>query len=211
MVKPSSSSDFGRPLSSILLAKCLPTHLWSCHDLESAAMIDDEHGRGIFYGSMILKCLGPKVIRHLMSCQDRRSSAWAAAWHAMSPEVEVFPASLCRWVVFRDVSMESVSLNEFWISKNTPKTHQPHRNHFDKFSGDFVPKKKVCRNEEKNLNKKNPPVRWSGSSCGAATIVAGQGPYGPWGGFFTEGCVFFFLVCHTSKTPRKRQLNNLES
>ena len=38
-----------------------------------------------------------------MSCQDRRSSAWAAAWHAMSPEVEVggLVMSLSRWAMFR--------------------------------------------------------------------------------------------------------------
>ncbi len=74
----------------------------------------------------------------------------------------------------------------FWMNFESPKhTHTSHTaitfTNFKYFEVDFVPTKPA------ELGKTSTKT---GSSCGAATIVAGQGP---WGGFFVG--VFFVLFC----------------
>lgn len=140
-----------------------------------------------------------------MSCQDRRSSAWAAAWHAMSPEVEVggLVMSLTRWAMFRWNRDFEWILNLQKHTKNTPATATPQS--LWQISGDFVPRK-PCRNEDFTSTKTS-QHRWPGSSCGAATIVAGQGPY--WLRWLLYwGVSFFFLVCGL-KNPKEAAIEQL--
>ena len=93
-----------------------------------------------------------------MSCQDRRSSAWAAAWHAMSPEVEVggLVMSLSRWAMFRWNRDFEWILNLQKHTKNTPATRAtPQSLRLRQISGDFVPRQ-PAEMKEKTSTKTSP-------------------------------------------------------
>lgn len=85
------------------------------------AMIDDEHGRSIFYGSMILKCLGDPP-SHVMPGSSKFCLGSSMARHVSGSR-----GWRPRYVVdsLSDVSMESW----FWMNFESPKTHQKHTSH----------------------------------------------------------------------------------
>lgn len=166
------------------------------------AMIDDEHGRGIFYGSMILKCLGDPP-SHVMPGSSKFCLGSSMARHVSGSR-----GWRPRYVVesLSDVSMESW----FWMNFESPKTHQPHQphhNHLDLDKFQVISFPDSLQKWRKKPQQKHPPVRWPGSSCGAATIVAGQGPY--WLRWLLYwGVSFFFLVCGL-KNPKEAAIEQL--
>ena len=198
--------------------------LWAVYYLQSASQLTCEAAMiwsqsndrwSIF---MALWSLSPWVVHHLMSCQDRRSSAWAAAWHAMSPEVEVcgLVMSLSRFSGCFDGIVREFE----WIlnlQKHT-KTHQPqqpqqpHHNHFDKFSGDFVPKKKALQKFAKHINKNIPPFDGQAQAAVLPRLLLVRDPTDFLVASLLRGVSFFFLVCglKSFKEAAIEQLGELE-
>lgn len=155
------------------------------------AMIDDR-----FYGSMILKSLGGPP-SHVMPGSSKFCLGSSMARH-VSGSRGLRP----RYVVESFFGMFRWNRSWVWMNFESPKTHQntpataataatPQSlwQIFRWFRSKKESPAEICQAHQ----QKHPPVRWPGSSCGAATIVAGQGPYWFFGGFFIEGCVFFLF------------------
>lgn len=167
------------------------------------AMIDDR-----FYGSMILKSLGGPP-SHVMPGSSKFCLGSSMARH-VSGSRGLRP----RYVVESFFGMFRWNREFEWIlnlQKHT-KTHQPqqpHHNHFDKFSSDFVPRK-PCRNLPSTSTKTSPrsmarlKLRCCHDCCWSRTLLIF------WWLLYWGVCLFSFWFV-ASKASRKRQLNNLES